>query len=142
MSANGKCVSKRVAKGYVDNTDSATADQRTQEADTPAIIATRITAIAQTWADLIFGSCGNVSLPKSCWWLMWWNWKNGKARIATIAEVEAQIKLRSDVDTEMHTLSRKEPTDSIQQLGLLNNPVGILVENYNKRYSTYKKWHT
>eukprot|EP00957_Ditylum_brightwellii_P154746 11778046-Ditylum_brightwellii.AAC.1 len=59
--------------------------------------------------------------------------------MATITEVDAQVKLRSGINPELHTLNRKEPTDSICQLGLLNNPTGVLTEDYNKRYSTYKK---
>eukprot|EP00957_Ditylum_brightwellii_P041745 3161256-Ditylum_brightwellii.AAC.1 len=68
-SADGKFVSKRVAEGYVDNTDAATADQRIQNIDTPQSIAARMTKIAQTWAHLIYGLGGDVSMPKSCWWL-------------------------------------------------------------------------
>eukprot|EP00957_Ditylum_brightwellii_P041113 3112409-Ditylum_brightwellii.AAC.1 len=45
-SADGKFVSKRVAEGYVDNTDATTADQRTQNIDTPQSIAARMTIIA------------------------------------------------------------------------------------------------
>eukprot|EP00957_Ditylum_brightwellii_P039561 2992789-Ditylum_brightwellii.AAC.2 len=70
-----------------------TADQLTQTTDTPAIIAEKMQVIAQTWADLIHGSGSKVSLPKSCWWLVWWNWKGGKACLVTINEVEAQIKI-------------------------------------------------
>eukprot|EP00957_Ditylum_brightwellii_P055111 4177307-Ditylum_brightwellii.AAC.1 len=59
------------------------ADQQTQKSDTPEIITERMRTIAQTWAELIYGSGGEVSLPKSCWWLVWWSWKEGKARLAT-----------------------------------------------------------
>eukprot|EP00957_Ditylum_brightwellii_P155210 11815863-Ditylum_brightwellii.AAC.1 len=59
--------------------------------------------------------------------------------MATVAEVDAQVKLRSSMNPELHILNRKEPMDAIRQLGLLNNPTGVLTEDYNKRYSTYKR---
>eukprot|EP00957_Ditylum_brightwellii_P065702 4983537-Ditylum_brightwellii.AAC.1 len=64
------------------------ADQRTQEMDTPTIITKCMTIIAQTWADLIHGSGGEISMEKPCWWLVWWNWKDNKANLATINEVD------------------------------------------------------
>eukprot|EP00957_Ditylum_brightwellii_P104419 7952930-Ditylum_brightwellii.AAC.1 len=59
--------------------------------------------------------------------------------MATITEVDAQVKLGNGINPELHTLNRKEPTNLIRQLGLLNNPIGVLTEDYKKKYSTYKK---
>eukprot|EP00957_Ditylum_brightwellii_P042432 3212963-Ditylum_brightwellii.AAC.1 len=75
-------VSECVAEGYVDNYDAATADQRTQKTDTPAIVTERMHVIAKILADLIYGAGCEVSLDKSSWWLVWWNWKEGKASLA------------------------------------------------------------
>eukprot|EP00957_Ditylum_brightwellii_P038088 2880555-Ditylum_brightwellii.AAC.1 len=52
-SVDEKFVSDHVAEGFVDDTDAGTADQRTQNTDTPKIIAEKMCVIAQTWADLI-----------------------------------------------------------------------------------------
>eukprot|EP00957_Ditylum_brightwellii_P073668 5597538-Ditylum_brightwellii.AAC.1 len=82
-SVDAKYVSERVAEGYVDDCDAGTVDQRTQSANTPEITTERMQNIAQTWADLIYGSGGEVSLPKLCWWLVWWNWTDGKTKLAT-----------------------------------------------------------
>eukprot|EP00957_Ditylum_brightwellii_P088740 6758021-Ditylum_brightwellii.AAC.1 len=57
-SVDGKYVSERVAEGYVYDCNAGTADQRTQQADTPDIITKRMQHIAQTWADLIYGLGG------------------------------------------------------------------------------------
>eukprot|EP00957_Ditylum_brightwellii_P030633 2321287-Ditylum_brightwellii.AAC.1 len=92
-SADGKFVSKRVTEGYIDDTAATPADQRTQNVNTPQSIAARMTIIAQTWADLVYGLGGDVLMPTSCWWLVWWSWKGGKASMATVAEVDAQVKL-------------------------------------------------
>eukprot|EP00957_Ditylum_brightwellii_P132857 10131383-Ditylum_brightwellii.AAC.1 len=62
-----KYTSKRVAEGYVDDCNAGMADQRTQQTDTPDIITEMMREIAQTWADLIYGSGGEASLPKLSW---------------------------------------------------------------------------
>eukprot|EP00957_Ditylum_brightwellii_P212231 15367112-Ditylum_brightwellii.AAC.2 len=73
----------------------------------------RMCTIAQTWADLLYGSGGEVYLPKSCWWLVWWHWKEGKARLASVAEVDAQIPLTNRQMGETDTLKRREPLEAI-----------------------------
>eukprot|EP00957_Ditylum_brightwellii_P051960 3941376-Ditylum_brightwellii.AAC.1 len=85
-SVDGKYVSDHVTEGFVDDMDAGTIDQHTQTTDKPVIIVEKMHVIAQTWADLIHGSGGKVLLPKSCWWLVQWNWKVGKACLATIDE--------------------------------------------------------
>eukprot|EP00957_Ditylum_brightwellii_P154357 11746177-Ditylum_brightwellii.AAC.1 len=57
-SVDRKYVSEQVAEGYVDDCNAGTADQQTQQSDTPDIITKRMRNIAQTWADLIYGSGG------------------------------------------------------------------------------------
>eukprot|EP00957_Ditylum_brightwellii_P080886 6152743-Ditylum_brightwellii.AAC.1 len=53
-SVNQKYVSACVAEGYVDDCDADTADQQTQQSDTPDIITKHMQNIAQTQADLIY----------------------------------------------------------------------------------------
>eukprot|EP00957_Ditylum_brightwellii_P078824 5994115-Ditylum_brightwellii.AAC.1 len=78
-----------------------TADQWRQAEDTPETIQERMCCVAQTWADLIHGSGSEVSMEMSCWGLVWWMWNKGKARLATVAEVDAAIKLTNGNSTEM-----------------------------------------
>eukprot|EP00957_Ditylum_brightwellii_P142480 10855197-Ditylum_brightwellii.AAC.1 len=92
-SVDGKYESKRVAEGSVDDCDTVTTNKKTQEHDTLETIQERMWNAAQTWADLIYGSDGKVSMDKSCWGLVWWLWKDSKARIAHTDEVKAEVKL-------------------------------------------------
>eukprot|EP00957_Ditylum_brightwellii_P035052 2657244-Ditylum_brightwellii.AAC.1 len=128
-SVDGKYVSVCIAEGFVDDTDAGTANQRTQTTDTPEILAEKMCVIAQTWADLIHGSGGKVSLPKSCWLLVWLNWNAGKASLDTIDEVAAQIKLTNGKTQEAKALQRKNPSESVRQLGLLNDLEGTPQDN-------------
>eukprot|EP00957_Ditylum_brightwellii_P209866 15363606-Ditylum_brightwellii.AAC.1 len=96
-------------------------------------------AIAQIWADLIHVSGGKVSLPKFCWWLVWWNWHTGKARLATVDEVAAQIKLTNEASQETKVLQTKNPSELVRQLGLLNDLEGTHQDDWDKCYSILKK---
>eukprot|EP00957_Ditylum_brightwellii_P027033 2044527-Ditylum_brightwellii.AAC.1 len=120
-------VSQQVAEGYVDDCDAGTADQCTQQTNTPEIITERMRDIAQTWADLIYGSGGE------------WNWKEGKASLALVTEVDAQIQLINRQTGVTATLKRREPSDAIWQLGLENDLLGGQKSDYSRRYSTIVK---
>eukprot|EP00957_Ditylum_brightwellii_P103187 7864445-Ditylum_brightwellii.AAC.1 len=113
-SVDQKYISEQVAEGYVDNCDAGTADQQTQCTDTPEIIMEKMRVIAQMWADLIYASGGEVSLPKSCWWLVWWNWNKGKASLASVEELETQIQLTNRQIGKTATLKRRDPPNAIQ----------------------------
>eukprot|EP00957_Ditylum_brightwellii_P120635 9202577-Ditylum_brightwellii.AAC.1 len=144
-SVDQKYASKHIAEGYVDSCNAGTADQQIQRTDTPEIITERMRVIAKTWADLIHGSGGEVSLSKSCWWLVWWNWKKGKASLASVEEVEAQIQLTNRQTSNRVTLKRRETLDAIRQLGLENDLLGGQKTDYKKRpistgvYNMFKK---
>eukprot|EP00957_Ditylum_brightwellii_P125382 9556185-Ditylum_brightwellii.AAC.1 len=116
--------SQGVADAYVDDTDAATIDKDTQKSDTPLKIRDRLQTIAQTWADLLFGSGGELSKDKTSWYLIWWTWANGIPHMATSAEAPAELKVRVGRDLHLSTIQRKEPTASIKQLGVTTNPVG------------------
>eukprot|EP00957_Ditylum_brightwellii_P200029 15248855-Ditylum_brightwellii.AAC.2 len=124
ISVDKKFISKQEAKKYVDDTDTVTADQRTQASDTSAIITDQMKVITQTWSDLIHGSGGEISKEKSCWWLVWWNWKAGKAMLATIEEVGAQITLTNSPPLARRTLKWKNPDKAIRQFGLKSHLLG------------------
>eukprot|EP00957_Ditylum_brightwellii_P102759 7831129-Ditylum_brightwellii.AAC.1 len=138
-SVDEKYVSAHVAEGYVDDCNAGTADQQTQQSDTPDFITQQMQNIAQTWADLIYGSGGEVSLPKSCWWLVWWNWKDDKAKLATVSEVDAQINLVNQQTEETAILERKDPSNAIRQLGVQNNLLVGQTADFSKRYSLSMK---
>eukprot|EP00957_Ditylum_brightwellii_P095721 7293235-Ditylum_brightwellii.AAC.1 len=91
--------------------------------------------IAQTWTDLIYRSGGEVSLPKSCWWLVWWQWKAEKAHLASVAKVDAQIKLINRQAGVSDVLKQREPEDAIRQLGLKNDLLGTQKVDFEKRHT-------
>eukprot|EP00957_Ditylum_brightwellii_P108237 8257916-Ditylum_brightwellii.AAC.1 len=92
--------------------------------------------VAQTWADLIYGSRGKVSMEKSCWGLVWRIWKDGKARVATTNNITAEVKLTHGKEQNTVVLHRIEPTDAIRQLGVKNDMIGGHNVNFSNRYKS------
>eukprot|EP00957_Ditylum_brightwellii_P048715 3696571-Ditylum_brightwellii.AAC.1 len=135
-SVDGKYKSSRVAEGYVDDCDAVTADQQTQDHDTPATIKKKMRTVAQTWANLIYGSRGKVLMEKSCWGLVWWIWKDSKARIATTDNITAEVKLTHSKEQNAMVLQHIKPTDAIRQLGIKNNMIGGHKVDFSNRYKS------
>eukprot|EP00957_Ditylum_brightwellii_P131359 10018201-Ditylum_brightwellii.AAC.1 len=90
--------------------------------------------VAQTWADLMYGSGGKVSMEKSCWGLVWWVWTGGKARLATAADIKAEVKLTHGKENKAVVLNWIKPTDAIRQLGQKNYMLGGHKVDFTKRY--------
>eukprot|EP00957_Ditylum_brightwellii_P188092 14320010-Ditylum_brightwellii.AAC.1 len=78
-------------------------------------------------------------MAKSCWWLVWWNWEDGKARLAITEELDTEIYLTNGMWPERYLLKQKNLDDSIRQLGLLNNPLGELNNDHDKHFPTCKQ---
>eukprot|EP00957_Ditylum_brightwellii_P136729 10426576-Ditylum_brightwellii.AAC.1 len=125
-SVYGKYESSCVAEGHVDDCDAVTVDQQTQDHDTPETLQEKMRIVAQTWADLIYRSGGKVLMEKSCWGLVWWLWKDGKARKATTRDITAEVKLTHGKEQDAVVLNCIEPTDAIRQLGLKNDMIGCI----------------
>eukprot|EP00957_Ditylum_brightwellii_P169736 12919893-Ditylum_brightwellii.AAC.1 len=55
------------------------------------------------------GSGGKLSPDKSCWWLVWWSWKDGKAQLATKEALLLEAKIRTRQSTTTSTLKQADP---------------------------------
>ena len=99
-----KIVSKRVAEAYVDDSDCTLADQRTQD-DSPTQICNKFENIAQTWEQLLFSSGGLLSLDKTFWWLIWWDWTNGEPELANKNKLPLEATIHLGYDQTKHTLN-------------------------------------
>eukprot|EP00957_Ditylum_brightwellii_P064782 4915810-Ditylum_brightwellii.AAC.1 len=100
-SVDKKYETEQGAEGYADNCDAGTADQQTEQSDTPAIITEKMRVIAQIWEDLIHGSGGEDS----------------RASLSLVTDVKAQIYLTNKKSSKKVVLNRREPLEAILQLG-------------------------
>eukprot|EP00957_Ditylum_brightwellii_P161752 12315482-Ditylum_brightwellii.AAC.1 len=65
LSTCKKFVASRIGEVYVDDANNVAIDQHTQCTDAQISITKKITEIAQTWEQLLFGSGGKFSIKKS-----------------------------------------------------------------------------
>jgi hypothetical protein len=127
-----KYVSQRVAEAYVDDSNCTLADQHTQE-DSPTQIWDKLENIAQTWEQLLFGSGGLLSLDKTFWWLIWWNWKNGEPELANKNDIPLEARIHLGYKHSNNTLKRKNPKESTKILGVRTNPAADFTDEYRHR---------
>eukprot|EP00957_Ditylum_brightwellii_P139551 10635860-Ditylum_brightwellii.AAC.1 len=86
------------------------------------------------WADLIYGSADIITKVILVVGLVELEEREGKPGIS--GEMEVQIQLTNRQTGNTVTLTRREPSDAIQQLGLENDLLGEQKTDYKKRHST------
>eukprot|EP00957_Ditylum_brightwellii_P158151 12037803-Ditylum_brightwellii.AAC.1 len=91
MSTSKKFIADWIGKAYIDDADNVSIDQTTHATDTPTSMNRKMTKIAQTWEQLLFGYVGKLSIKKLLWYLLWWIWENGKPHLATKEEHLAEV---------------------------------------------------
>eukprot|EP00957_Ditylum_brightwellii_P190885 14534375-Ditylum_brightwellii.AAC.3 len=128
-----KCRANRVAEACIDDTDYMYVDQNDQSNETPAQIRDWLQKIAMTWERLVYGLGGKLSWKKTYWWLVWWKWEGEKATLATKQDIPTDLAIKIGKETILVAHKRKEPTDSIAQLGLLNNPAAMYNDEVTKK---------
>ena len=116
----------RIADAFVDDTNVGftSSDESTYE----DIIA-RLQHIAQTWEHLLYLSGGKLNLKKCSWYVLRWEWKNGRPVLRQIQPEDPKVVLRqgnSDVSTEIPRV----PLDkSSRMLGVMLNPMGDFTDH-------------
>eukprot|EP00957_Ditylum_brightwellii_P029448 2225605-Ditylum_brightwellii.AAC.1 len=91
---------------------------------TPESIRDSLQHIAVTWEQLLFGSGGRLCPKKTFWWLIWWNWKDGKVTMSTKEDLEMNISLKFGRDQSETTIKRRNCNEAVKDLGVLVSPEG------------------
>jgi hypothetical protein len=123
----------RVADAYVDDTGNTYVDIEKQSSETPESIRDKLQHTAQTWEQLLFGSGGRLCHKKTFWWLIWWVWKDGKAKMATKSDVDTAMRIKFGRDTTTTTIKRKNCNEVAKDLGVLVNPEGDFCPEFERR---------
>ena len=76
---------------------------------------------------------GEVTIDKTSWWLLDWVWEKDEAKLATIEQTPAELKLWSHRTGKEEVIKRLQPTESIRVLGSMYNLAGEMKEEYKKR---------
>lgn len=85
-----------------------------------------MTTLAQTWEKLLFYSGGTVNLPKCSWYIMYWDWKNGRPKIRPAQPQDDTVALTTQGNTTATpTPIRRTDTNKANRiLGVYLSPDG------------------
>ena len=122
-SINGNIVHSRLSDAFVDDTS---VGFTSSYADAPINdLIERLQHVAQTWEHLLHLSGGKLNLSKCSWFVVKWEWKQGRPVIRPIHPVDRQIHLHHG-DEKSHSIliPRTQPSDSARMLGVYMNPLG------------------
>ena len=89
-----------------------------------------LTKAAQTWEQLLFFSGRSLNLSKCSWFIMYWDWKQGRPILRKIQEEDPAVTLHSRGDSEIKTkIKRLETNKSSRILGVLETPEGDFTDH-------------
>ncbi|KAI2497153.1 hypothetical protein MHU86_17356 [Fragilaria crotonensis] len=84
----------------------------------------RLEETAQTWEKLLSLSGGKLNLTKCSWYVLRWEWKNGRPVIRKIQQDDPTIALTQGESTTTTTIKRNGLQQSSRMLGVYLNPMG------------------
>mmetsp|Transcript_16534 Transcript_16534/g.23566 ORF Transcript_16534/g.23566 Transcript_16534/m.23566 type:complete len:608 (+) Transcript_16534:2708-4531(+) len=74
--------------------------------------------LAQHYENLLWSNGGGLNIGKCLWCLISWQWKNGRAYLATISQAPGALKLTSGSSTHKEVVPRFQPTETYRTLGV------------------------
>ena len=130
--------SKRKGEAFVDDTDIWVTDT-TLENNTVQTITEGMTTLFQRWYRALRTTGGMLGFDKCFWYLIKWEWRNGKPHMATITEAPAELTIATDDDRNKVTIQRLEPDKGLRTLGVRLAPTGNQNDEYQYRLTQAKQ---
>jgi hypothetical protein len=121
-SPKGDIQHSRLSDAFVDDTYlgfTSSDDTATLES-----LISRLQDIAQTWEHLLFLSGGKLNLSKCSWYILRWEWEQGRPSLRPILATDPQLRLRQGSSDKLTTIRQSKLEDSQRMLGVLLNPLG------------------
>ena len=83
--------------------------------------------VAQTWERLLFLSGGKLNLSKCSWYVLRWEWKNGRPILRKIQQNDPTVSLTQGDSNTPVTIQQHSLDHSSRMLGVYMNPHGRLL---------------
>ena len=80
--------------------------------------------VAQTWETLLSLSAGKLNLTKCSWYILRWEWKNGRPIIMKIHQDDPTVALTEGVSLTTTAIKRLSLEHSSRMLGIYLNSMG------------------
>ena len=84
----------------------------------------RLTIIAQHWETLLFYSGGSLNLKKCSWYVMFWEWIEGRPRLRPIDPLDPQVQLTQGSGTTLLPIQSLPLDKASRILGVQLSPDG------------------
>ena len=94
----------------------------------------RLTIIAQHWEKLLYYSGGSLNLKKCSWYVMYWEWIEGRPRLRPIETTDPQVTLTQGAGTTHLPIQRLPLDQASRILGVHLSPEG----DFSKHLSVMK----
>jgi hypothetical protein len=122
-SLSGDISHTRLSDAFVDNTFlSFTSSSDSIDIDD---LITRLEKVAQTWEHLLYLSGGKLNLAKCSWFIVRWEWKQGRPVIRPIVATDREVRLYQGHNVQDSSIiKRTELDESTRMLGVFLNPLG------------------
>ena len=121
-SPSGSLRHSRLSDAFVDDTYLGF----TSASDTESFesLVDRLQTIAQKWEHLLFLSGGKLNLKKCSWYILRWEWKQGRPVIRPIVPTDPVVQLKQGCSDETTQIRRSQLDESQRMLGVILNPNG------------------
>ena len=117
-------LSERNADSYVDDTSTGVNDAMHEEPLHWTEMLALMQSVAQIWERLLYSSGGALELPKCFWYLMYWEWVNGRPRLVPNVAMPGMIALTQGHIPNYTVIDRLEVWEARRTLGVRVAPDG------------------
>ena len=128
---SNKLFLSKLLDAFVDDTDLW--DVLTSVNNDPNTLAKRMQIRAQFWEKLLFTTGGKLNFNKCYWYLIKWCWDaNGNPHLCSNNECPASLSLTNGNDLHPVTITRIEPTEALETLGVWTSPSATNNKNFKE----------
>jgi hypothetical protein len=120
-SQDGTLEHRRLVDAFVDDTALGFTDDG--KSSFSELIAS-LESAAQTWEQLLHFSGGALNLSKCSWYVLFWDWRNGRPQLRPILATDPGIHLRKGSSSETTTIRRQSVDSASRLLGVYQTPEG------------------
>ena len=93
----------------------------------------RLGEISQIWERLLFFSRGALNLNKCSWYIMYWEWKDGRPALRKADASDPDIVIKPGPQDTEATICRMSPDDETRLLGVFFSPTGSFSKHLSVR---------
>jgi hypothetical protein len=122
-SPDGINIHSRLVDAFVDDTALGFTDDGSMTYDE---LVARLEDVAQTWEKLLHYSGGSLNLTKCSWFVMYWDWSQGRPvlREHSANQTETMVRLRQGQSETRTDICRQDLNQASRILGVCQTPMG------------------